>query len=117
MMVMEVPAFPWLEPEAGAGEMVALRNVFLHVTKACNLRCDYGTRARRRRRTWSGCSSSMTRTGSWWTSAAASFALAGVTSGGVTGQKDIRAPGQKRLFDTAVGSLPLELQCSPSCID
>lgn len=38
---MEVPAFPWLEPEAAAGETVALRNVFLHVTKACNLRCDY----------------------------------------------------------------------------
>ena len=37
---MEDPAFAWLEPRA-AGEIVGLRNVFLHVTKACNLRCDY----------------------------------------------------------------------------
>ena len=29
-----------------------------------------GTRGRRRRRTWIGCSSSMTRTGRWWTGAA-----------------------------------------------
>jgi MoaA/NifB/PqqE/SkfB family radical SAM enzyme len=38
---MEVPAFPWIEAEAAREETVALRNVFLHVTKACNLRCDY----------------------------------------------------------------------------
>jgi len=38
---MELAAFPWLEPKAAADETVALRNVFLHVTKACNLRCDY----------------------------------------------------------------------------
>lgn len=40
-MVWEVPAFPWLEPQAIHEETVALKNVFLHVTKACNLRCDY----------------------------------------------------------------------------
>lgn len=38
---MEAPAFPWIETEAAREETVALRNVFLHVTKACNLRCDY----------------------------------------------------------------------------
>lgn len=38
---MELPAFPWVEPEAAAEETVALRNVFLHVTAACNLRCEY----------------------------------------------------------------------------
>jgi MoaA/NifB/PqqE/SkfB family radical SAM enzyme len=39
----EIPAFPWPAPErapAPAGT-VALRNVYLHVTKACNLRCAY----------------------------------------------------------------------------
>lgn len=38
---MEIPAFPCLEPDAAPEKTVALRNVFLHVTKACNLRCDY----------------------------------------------------------------------------
>jgi len=38
---MEMAAFPWLESETAQTEMVALRNVFLHVTKACNLRCAY----------------------------------------------------------------------------
>jgi MoaA/NifB/PqqE/SkfB family radical SAM enzyme len=37
---MELLAFPWLEPELPS-DTIALRNVFLHVTKACNLRCDY----------------------------------------------------------------------------
>ena len=36
---METLAFPWLEEQPT--ETVALRNVFLHVTKACNLRCSY----------------------------------------------------------------------------
>jgi MoaA/NifB/PqqE/SkfB family radical SAM enzyme len=36
---MEEPAFTWLEPEEP--NTVSLRNVFLHVTKACNLRCRY----------------------------------------------------------------------------
>lgn len=38
---MEMPAFPWLESETAPTETVALKNVFLHVTKACNLRCAY----------------------------------------------------------------------------
>jgi len=38
---MEVAAFPWLEPETAQTETVSLQNVFLHVTKACNLRCAY----------------------------------------------------------------------------
>jgi MoaA/NifB/PqqE/SkfB family radical SAM enzyme len=38
---METAAFPWLEPETATTEAVALKNVFLHVTKACNLRCAY----------------------------------------------------------------------------
>jgi len=38
---MEVPAFPWLEEEPEASRWVRLRSVFLHVTKACNLRCMY----------------------------------------------------------------------------
>ncbi len=38
---MEIAAFPWLEQEIAQAETVALRNVFLHVTKACNLRCAY----------------------------------------------------------------------------
>lgn len=37
---MDVPAFPWLELDNPA-ETVPLRNVFLHVTKACNLYCKY----------------------------------------------------------------------------
>ena len=37
--IMETFAFPWLEEQPT--ETVALRNVFLHVTKACNLRCSY----------------------------------------------------------------------------
>lgn len=36
-----IPAFPWLEPEPARAETVALRKVYLHVTKACNLRCAY----------------------------------------------------------------------------
>lgn len=38
---METPAFPWLESETPFTETVSLRNVFLHVTKACNLHCTY----------------------------------------------------------------------------
>ena len=38
---MEIPAFPWLEQENAPTETVPLKNVFLHVTKACNLRCSY----------------------------------------------------------------------------
>src|SRR5438105_14168236 len=38
---MEISAFPWLETETALTETVPLRNVFLHVTKACNLRCSY----------------------------------------------------------------------------
>ncbi len=38
---MEATAFFWLEPETATTETVALKNVFLHVTKACNLRCAY----------------------------------------------------------------------------
>ncbi|WP_119071414.1 radical SAM protein [Aggregatilinea lenta] len=37
---MDTPAFPWLEPDSST-ETVPLRNVFLHVTKACNLYCKY----------------------------------------------------------------------------
>jgi MoaA/NifB/PqqE/SkfB family radical SAM enzyme len=45
---MERSAFPGLdEPEAPAGT-VPLRSVFLHVTKACNLSCDYCYFAARR---------------------------------------------------------------------
>lgn len=39
--MMETQAFPWLEPKTDNAETVSLRNVFLHVTKACNLRCEY----------------------------------------------------------------------------
>jgi radical SAM protein with 4Fe4S-binding SPASM domain len=39
--VMEISTFPWLEPEPAPTETVPLRNVFLHVTKACNLYCKY----------------------------------------------------------------------------
>lgn len=38
---MDIPAFPWLEPEIPSSDTVSLRNVFLHVTKACNLYCSY----------------------------------------------------------------------------
>lgn len=38
---MEFSAFPWLEPKAPPSATVPLRNVFLHVTKACNLHCSY----------------------------------------------------------------------------
>jgi MoaA/NifB/PqqE/SkfB family radical SAM enzyme len=41
---MELAAFPWLGAESEAqpeARTVALQNVFLHVTKACNLRCAY----------------------------------------------------------------------------
>ena len=38
---MELFAFPWLETETTPMETVSLRNVFLHVTKACNLHCGY----------------------------------------------------------------------------
>ncbi len=38
---MEARAVPWLEAAAAAAGTVAVRNVFLHVARACNLRCDY----------------------------------------------------------------------------
>jgi MoaA/NifB/PqqE/SkfB family radical SAM enzyme len=39
---METTVFPWLDPDNPAfGDTVRLRNVFLHVTKACNLYCKY----------------------------------------------------------------------------
>ncbi|MBI4673447.1 MAG: radical SAM protein [Chloroflexi bacterium] len=38
---MEIPVFPWLERDDTPHETVSLRNVFLHVTKACNLHCSY----------------------------------------------------------------------------
>jgi MoaA/NifB/PqqE/SkfB family radical SAM enzyme len=38
---MELTAFPWLESETAQTETVALRNIFLHVARACNLRCAY----------------------------------------------------------------------------
>jgi MoaA/NifB/PqqE/SkfB family radical SAM enzyme len=38
---MDMPAFPWLESETSSTDTVPLRNVFLHVTKACNLYCSY----------------------------------------------------------------------------
>lgn len=38
---MALSAFPWPEPEIAPAETVPLRNVFLHVTKACNLYCSY----------------------------------------------------------------------------
>jgi len=38
---MEARACPWLESAVAASGTVAVRNVFLHVTMACNLRCDY----------------------------------------------------------------------------
>lgn len=39
--MLEDSAFPWLEQGPASERTVALTNVFLHVTKACNLRCDY----------------------------------------------------------------------------
>jgi radical SAM protein with 4Fe4S-binding SPASM domain len=39
--MMEIPAFPWLEVKPIPPETVSLKNVFLHVTKACNLYCSY----------------------------------------------------------------------------
>jgi MoaA/NifB/PqqE/SkfB family radical SAM enzyme len=38
---LEISAFPWLEMARMNDDAVALQNVFLHVTKACNLRCRY----------------------------------------------------------------------------
>lgn len=38
---MEISALPPLELNAAPTETVALQNVFLHVTKACNLHCSY----------------------------------------------------------------------------
>src|SRR5712692_6440093 len=38
---MELSAFPWLDEETTPAGTIALRNVFLHVTKACNLFCSY----------------------------------------------------------------------------
>lgn len=38
---MDISAFPWVELDAAPDDTVPLRNVFLHVTKACNLYCSY----------------------------------------------------------------------------
>lgn len=38
---MEMFAFPWLKQETIPAGMVSLKNVFLHVTKVCNLHCSY----------------------------------------------------------------------------
>ena len=38
---MGVPAMPRRRPEPAPAGTVALRNVYLHVTKACNLHCAY----------------------------------------------------------------------------
>jgi hypothetical protein len=38
---MEISAFPWLDEETTPSGTISLRNVFLHVTKACNLFCSY----------------------------------------------------------------------------
>ena len=38
---MEMSAFPWLATETAPADTVSLKNVFLHVTKACNLHCSY----------------------------------------------------------------------------
>jgi MoaA/NifB/PqqE/SkfB family radical SAM enzyme len=38
---METSVFPWLDPNPAFGDTVRLRNVFLHVTKACSLHCAY----------------------------------------------------------------------------
>src|SRR5574341_532602 len=38
---MEMSAFPWRESRAVPTETVSLKNVFLHMTKACNLHCSY----------------------------------------------------------------------------
>ena len=40
-IAIEIPALPCLEPRSLTPATVALRSVFLHLTKACNLRCDY----------------------------------------------------------------------------
>lgn len=39
--MMEMSTFPWLDSEVATTETVSLQNVFLHVTKACNLYCKY----------------------------------------------------------------------------
>lgn len=38
---IETAAVPWLSAEPGRAETVALRTVYLHVTRACDLRCSY----------------------------------------------------------------------------
>lgn len=38
---METSAYHHLESETAVAETVSLKNIFLHVTKACNLRCVY----------------------------------------------------------------------------
>ena len=38
---MELSVFPWLERDDVPRDTISLRNVFLHVTKACNLHCSY----------------------------------------------------------------------------
>jgi MoaA/NifB/PqqE/SkfB family radical SAM enzyme len=38
---METPEFLRLELEGKTTEIVSLRNIFLHITKACNLKCSY----------------------------------------------------------------------------
>jgi MoaA/NifB/PqqE/SkfB family radical SAM enzyme len=38
---MEFPAFPWQDEVTTPTETISLHNVFLHVTKACNLLCSY----------------------------------------------------------------------------
>lgn len=38
---MELDEFPWLQPDPEPRPTLALKNVFLHVTKACNLSCKY----------------------------------------------------------------------------
>jgi sulfatase maturation enzyme AslB (radical SAM superfamily) len=36
-----VAALPWPEARTPVTGTVAIRNVFMHVTRACNLRCHY----------------------------------------------------------------------------
>src|SRR5689334_16030831 len=38
---MDASALSWSECEASPADTVPFRNVFLHVTKACNLHCTY----------------------------------------------------------------------------
>lgn len=38
---MELSAFPWMDRESSSRETIPLKNVFLHTTKACNLKCSY----------------------------------------------------------------------------